>query len=310
MNSGSVAVISILSVSLLFVIAGIVSASIALSKVAPESDRPSQIPLGPEQHIVSSETLVVLAMCKNEARIVIEWLQHYRREGVSHFFIIDNGSTDRTVDILRAQRDVTLIEDHAKHAQRELYNKYFNVYIKDAFDWVIVVDLDEFMYARNPQQTLLSILATTSDNVGSIVVPWKMFGSSGHIKHPPGRVVDNFTLRMAPKEPREVLCKCILRVKTVKEIDIHKSNLQDGYTHVNAAFLPYNEQGNAYINESDLLTHVLALNHYAIQSEEYFREVKMTRGAADQASSENVRDMRYFREYDHKDARDTELAEK
>ena len=51
----------------------------------------------------------------------------------------------------------------------------------------------------------------------------------------------------------------------------------------------------------------IALNHYAIMSEEYFRKVKMTRGAADR--TDNVRDMEYYNKNDTEASEiiDTEL---
>ena len=39
-------------------------------------------------------TLSVLAMFKNESMIIQEWIKHYIEEGVEHFYLIDNGSTD------------------------------------------------------------------------------------------------------------------------------------------------------------------------------------------------------------------------
>jgi len=38
--------------------------------------------------------LSVLAMFKNEGMIIEEWFKHYLDEGVEHFYLIDNGSTD------------------------------------------------------------------------------------------------------------------------------------------------------------------------------------------------------------------------
>ena len=36
----------------------------------------------------------VIAMFKNESMIIKDWIEHYLREGVEHFYLIDNGSTD------------------------------------------------------------------------------------------------------------------------------------------------------------------------------------------------------------------------
>lgn len=41
-----------------------------------------------------------------------------------------------------------------------------------------------------------------------------------------------------------------------------------------------------------------SLFHYPIQSLEFFQKVKMTRGDANSARTDHVRDMEYFRSYD------------
>jgi|GEM_PF-6832569 len=56
----------------------------------------------------------------------------------------------------------------------------------------------------------------------------------------------------------------------------------------------------------------LHLNHYPIQSKEWFLSVKCTRGSADSKEHEHARDLRYFEEYDQNCnvLSDTELANK
>ena len=46
------------------------------------------------------------------------FLDHYRSMGVKHFVFLDNGSTDRTVELLYAQEQVTVLQTDAP------YNKY------------------------------------------------------------------------------------------------------------------------------------------------------------------------------------------
>ena len=52
------------------------------------------------------------------------------------------------------------------------------------------------------------------------------------------------------------------------------------------------------------------LNHYAIQSESLFRNVKMSRGDVNSAEYAQTRDMSYFKRYDINQIQDRELAEK
>lgn len=44
--------------------------------------------------------LVVAAMFKNEADILSEWMEHHMWQGVEHFYLITNNSTDRWAEAL------------------------------------------------------------------------------------------------------------------------------------------------------------------------------------------------------------------
>jgi hypothetical protein len=46
---------------------------------------------------------------------------------------------------------------------------------------------------------------------------------------------------------------------------------------------------------------LIQLNHYPIQSLEFFQKVKMTRGDVSSSAYENVRDLSYFHRYDTKE---------
>lgn len=62
---------------------------------------------------------------------------------------------------------------------------------------------------------------------------------------------------------------------------------------------------NTEICSSNLALH---LNHYAIQSYEWFKNVKMTRGDVSSSIYEGVRNDEYFRKYDTNDVFDNELS--
>jgi hypothetical protein len=76
--------------------------------------------------------------------------------------------------------------------------------------------------------------------------------------------------------------------------------LQNNHIHPNKQFVE--------INEDAIENSALHLNHYAIQSLKWFMDVKATRGAADVATSENVRNKEYFNEYNFNDMDDNELS--
>ena len=62
------------------------------------------------------------------------------------------------------------------------------------------------------------------------------------------------------------------------------------------------------INENIIENSALHLNHYAIQSLEWFMRVKATRGDASNITSDGIRTKKYFDRYDLNDIEDLELS--
>ena len=89
-------------------------------------------------------------------------------------------------------KQVFLRKSEKKNAQVELYNRWLPEAKK--FDWVIVVDLDEFIYARNGFKTIKDYLGTIDKDIYKIRIPWKLFGSSG-LKKQPNSVIQHFVHR-------------------------------------------------------------------------------------------------------------------
>ena len=85
----------------------------------------------------------MISVVRNGELYVKSFLDHYRSMGVKHFVFLDNGSTDRTVELLCAQEQVTVLETDAP------YNKYENTmkrYLAQTFSagrWDLCADIDE-----------------------------------------------------------------------------------------------------------------------------------------------------------------------
>ncbi len=267
------------------------------------------------RHCRSSETrynLTVTAIFKNERDIFREWLQHYVDEGVEHFYLIDNGSNDDYHPELQPyinEGKVTLLYDGKRHAQEELYNTYIQHYLHLSV-WMAIVDLDEFVYARNG--TLYSYLQNMSHAVGSISIPWKMFGSSGHIEQPSTGVVANFVHRRAGNYDASNV-KSIFRTAAVAKLRVHDTVLLPSFHRIYPVFeqISHDEViAISHVTEEQLAKHELHLNHYAIQSFSWFMKVKASRGDVMNKNVESLRDESYFKNYDHNDVIDDELKQK
>lgn len=269
--------------------------------------------------------LVVVGIFKNEAVAMREWLLHHIGQGVEHFYLINNGSTDdwqSQVDGL----PVTVYNDNEKHKQIQHYNDYFLDIVKVEALWVAVIDLDEFLYARDPYTDIASVLREVPDRMSQVLVRWKMFGSSGHIKQP-SSIKNGFSLRKAYTYNAQVPAnsyisnsdnknklaklvskdadmldfhvKAIARTLNLTKFGIHEHETSNDHKLV----LP------SIVSETALASSPLHLNHYAIQSLNWYNNIKVTRGDASRAQDASVRNAEYFEKYDFKDIEDLELTE-
>jgi hypothetical protein len=262
-------------------------------------------------------SLAVFAILKDEGHIIREWIGHYIAQGVDHFHLIDNGSSDNFLHLIEDYRDrVFVYHDYVPHRQREHYNDYF-LPVANQYDWCLCCDLDEFMYARKGFRTIKDVLRSVERDVGYISVPWKMFGSTGYIKQP-SSARSSFVNRanhdhrtQGMIEEGMILCKTIFRGGQISQFECHShaaggraldSRLQELNAHQDNRFIEISER---LLDES-----VLHLNHYAIQSYHWFMSVKSIRGDAYGSGADHTRNSQYFSQYDYADVVDYELANK
>jgi hypothetical protein len=237
-------------------------------------------------NMISNKSLCILVIIKNEAMVIDEWINHYIWQGVDHFYIIDNGSTDNIKDILNTYIDngiVSYFYRDEKHKQKEHYNEIYNKYIRNNWDWVIVCDVDEYFYYRGNKNIKDYVNTLNQFEISHFVSRWKMFGSHGH-NNQPQSIRKSFLTR---RNKTEILVKTVINTLLTDKLCIHQHNYIGGHG------IECPKQ--------------LALNHYAIMSKEYFEKIKMTRGDAHDSSHDNTRDWKYFDKYDHKEVYDTEL---
>ena len=263
----------------------------------------------------------VCAVFKNEAVNLHEWISHYLLEGAEHIFLVDNGSEDNFVTILQPfidQGQVTVMVNYKQHAQQEIFDHYI-LPILNTTEWMLNVDLDEIVYAR--QGTTSEFLRRVPCSIANIEVPWKMFGSSGHKEHPGGSLVKNFLWRSSSPHPN---CKSFFRSSMTTKFFIHNAEVRGKTLRFGEACrgnvgcievtTEMNTGGNEANKEAGFMTSpdFLQLNHYAIQSLQWFVSTKMPRGDVLTGESDNVRNFGYFESYDaaSHEIEDTELYQK
>jgi glycosyltransferase involved in cell wall biosynthesis len=260
-------------------------------------------------------SISVLAMFKNESSIIQEWLEHYLAEGVQHFYLIDNGTTDNTNYILsRYSQYITLIKDVKRMetgTQSFLMNTIYLHKIRKETEWVIICDVDEYIYARNEYNQITDVLKTIPRNIEKIWIPWKCFGSNGN-KTQPINVMKSFTKRQSAISIKIEHGKVICRSKHLIKI-VSGGNMVELTDH-NAYYLCDGQIFDNVKHADDIILNDqnLHLNHYMLMSEEYYKTIKCVRGGGETGHTTDKFTMPAFYKMDStfNEIDDNELANK
>lgn len=219
--------------------------------------------------------LSLLCIMKNETMNLKVFMEHYIKQGVDKFYLIDNGSEDYPLEILQPYIDkgvVNYFHMPEKYNQPEKYRQLIqDEKIAEKTDWLIICDADEFFYGV--PKKLSVTLKEDFDDYDQVISHWRMFGSDGLKKHPENllkSIVHRDENIHSNKE------KYIFRPRKVNDVN-------------NVCVHEINESLRA-ITEHDKIR----INHYVIQSLEYYEKIKMKRGDVAAASAESKHNMGFF----------------
>ena len=226
------------------------------------------------------DAFAVMGIMKNEALGIDEWVDHYLAIGATKAFLIDNGSTDQTLAKARAWAEkgcVEVVEYTEQHRQEAHYSNAFRHFrIGERFDWLAIADMDEFWFCKSGE-SMPGFLKRFPD-VDVFSTNWSQFGSSGHLSQPDS-VRCGFLMR-DPALNRHTIC--ILRTYVAKRPDAIRVHDVRGV------------RPSRYVTDNKNLQ----LNHYAIQSRDWYWNVKLARGSVFYAQTDQDALERRFEETD------------
>ena len=212
----------------------------------------------------------VMAILKNEAPNMAEWLCHHLAIGVDHFFLYDNGSTDDLHDVLEPYADhgiVTTVYFPLRGLQRDANNhavRFFGA----TTEWLAYVDIDEFLVPEN-DESIVDVLRRFR-SAEQVLVSRKEFCYGGHRTPPEGLVTESYR-EFSTDVPRvgtsAILAKPIVRPAGTMRVGVHNATTVHGRT-VNTAGKATSERSTviedpSYVN--------LQMNHYYTKSWQEFQ---------------------------------------
>lgn len=243
-----------------------------------------------------------VAIVRNEAAHIGEWIAWQFAAGFDSVFLLDNASTDATAEIARAMAprlDVRVFDfpyrgpDYQFRAYEQMARA-----LADTYEWVAFFDTDEFL-RLDEGLDLRTLLAARPE--AAIAVPWAIFGANGHEEKPGGLVIEAFTSRSrADFEPNRHV-KSIIRPALMESvISPHAFAMRGEYADLLGRPVQWGRWTGHLAHDPDYAGG--ALNHYFTRSAAHWRE-KLARGYPD-----TERKAADFAIYDRNEEEDTRLA--
>ncbi|MFT6674701.1 MAG: hypothetical protein ACJAVM_000884 [Sulfitobacter sp.] len=253
---------------------------------------PAARPAPPE----GSSGNVIVGCMKNEAPYIVEWIAYHRAIGVDTFLIYTNDCSDGTNEVLGRLHDMGVIQHRnndkwkGNSPQQYALNQALKEPVIQNANWIIHIDVDEFMNVRTGNGTLEDLFAAVPDAT-NIAMTWRLFGHNGVTTLNDAFVIDQFDA-CAPKycpKPHTVWgFKTMFRnIGAYGKLSCHRPNKlhEDFENHVkwvngSGQDMTRDAAHNGWRSSKKNIGYdLLQLNHYALRSAESFL-IKRQRGRA------------------------------
>ena len=253
-------------------------------------------PMPPRKLPKGSSGRVIVGCMKNEAPYILEWVAYHRAIGVDNFLIYTNGCEDGTDEILDRLQELGLLQHRlndewkGKSPQQFALNKSLKEPVVRNAEWLIHIDVDEFMNVRCGNGTLDDFFALVPDAT-NVAMTWRLFGNNGVDRMDDDLVIAEFETcapKFCPKPHTVWGFKTMFRNNgAYAKMSCHRPNKLDPDWKNRVNWV--NGSGEDITGEmaergwrssmKSIGYDYLQLNHYALRSRESFL-VKRQRGRA------------------------------
>ena len=238
---------------------------------------------------------------RNEAAFLLDWLAWHRHVGFTDFLVFSNDcedGTDRMLDRLQAMGWLTHVPNpgpHPEGAQWAALKQAGQHPLRQAADWVMVFDIDEYVTIHAGDGTLGALMGLFPQAT-AFPLTWRLFGNAGITNYEDRPLPEIFT-RAAPAVMgwpwRAAMFKTLFRDDgSYGKLGVHRPRQPDpariaaqhwvdgsGRTlpavyHTTKLYSPFGRDNYA----------IAQLNHYALGAAESYL-LKTDRGRANRSSS-------------------------
>jgi hypothetical protein len=232
----------------------------------------------------AAHDLSVCAIFQDDAHFLKEWIEFHKIQGVSHFYLYNNNSSDNYQEALQPyleKEEVTLVDWDYEYedANRKSWclvqtGAYLDCIQKYGEDtrWLAFIDTDEFLFCPDGQP--LPNFLKSYESYPAVCANWLMFGTSHVEDIQPGELMIEFLLHCANFDnPVNKHIKSIVQPASVVGCcNAHFFFYADDQCAVNSDFQPVIGPFSEPINLDKI-----RINHYWTRTERFLKDIKIPR---------------------------------
>lgn len=246
----------------------------------------------PANRTSRKQQICIIAIFRNEAPYIIEWIAHHRLLGIQEFYIADNDSDDESQQILKKLKEagycewIPWITEGDVKPQLPAYRKLLSM-LPEPTDWVAFLDADEYIWPTS-NISIGDFLRSIPEKTGAIAMNWAVYGSSEHYNYTPEPSTIRFTWHADKTRNANLNFKTLARPNAIIDFTCpHNAILKEGYHHIHTdstpktSLLPADRpEEYKHCQSQSLCWEFFRINHYIIRSWSEFIQKKAQRGRA------------------------------
>lgn len=245
--------------------------------------------------------ILVILTVRNEGAFLLDWLAHHRAAGFTDVLVLSNDcgdGTDAMLDRLDAMGWLTHVPNDGPHPKGPQWSALARAEahpLTAAADWVLVLDIDEFVNVHTGDRTVQALLAALPEAT-AIPLTWRLFGNCGVRAYEDRPVPEQF-LRAAPAVMgwpwRAAMFKTLFRndgsygrlgVHRPRQPDRTRLDAQRWFDGSGRRLRPAFHSGRVFSDYGQDNYRLVQLNHYPLGAMESY-VLKCDRGRANREAS-------------------------
>ena len=205
---------------------------------------------------------------KNEKPYLKEWIEYHRLQGVEHFYLCDNESTDGSKEYLKPYIDkklITYIYQPGINQQLKCYQKVVDAYKKDT-KWLAIIDIDEYLVPLKSKS--MKKFLKDFDDVSEVSLHWMNYGDNNLFSRSQGLITETFTSHGLNLNHT---VKSIVKPDMVIDFNSFGAN---HYVKVHGKSVNEYHKPVSYMLNFNISGDLARVNHYILKSFEEFHHKK------------------------------------